>query len=73
MAAEPLTLQHGAAKGTGEALTAMGHKVVRAPQIAGVMNGAEYFPDTRQTRAGNNGALPSGQTDYRQMGAVGGQ
>jgi gamma-glutamyltranspeptidase/glutathione hydrolase len=70
--AEPLTLQEGVSQEVEDGLTALGHKVNRSPNVAGVMNGAEYFPATKSTRAGSSEKIVSLQTDYRQMGASGG-
>lgn len=70
--AEPLTLQDGVGGDVAERLAALGHSVNRSPQIAGVMNGAEYYPATKSTRAGSSETVISLQTDYRQMGASGG-
>jgi gamma-glutamyltranspeptidase/glutathione hydrolase len=71
-AAEPLTLEDSAGLSVEQGLTAMGHQVRRSPQVAGVMNGAEYFPTTGHTRAGTSEARSSLQSNARQMGASGG-
>jgi len=71
-AADPVTLQDGVGDEVAQQFAALGHTVSRSPQIAGVMNGAEYFPLTGLTRAGSSEAVVSLQSDYRQMGAAGG-
>jgi len=70
--AEPVTLQEGVEESVAGELAAFGHQVKRSPQVAGVMNGAEYFPATRRTRSGSSAPVTSLQTHYRQMGASGG-
>lgn len=77
--AEPLAV-HETLPGTIQAeLLRMGHRLVVTSQIAGVMNGAALDLATGQTSFGSAVAGPDGvstaslQTDYRQMGAAGGQ
>lgn len=71
-AAEPLTLQNSALQDVADGLSAMGHNVQRSPQVAGVMNGAEFLTNTGTVRAGSSESVTSLQSDFRAMGASGG-
>lgn len=70
--ADPLVLEERIPVDAAEGLASLGHRIARSPQVAGVMNGAEYFPASGRTRAGSNGPAASLQTDCRQMAAIGG-
>lgn len=78
-AAEPLVVQSSVPESISEGLRHMGHKTTSALQIAGVMNAAAYDLKTHRTCGGSGlgtqdaAATATQQTNYRQMGAAGGQ
>jgi len=78
-AAEPLVVQSSVPESISDGLRHMGHTTTSALQIAGVMNATAYDLKTHRTYGGSGlgtqdaAATAAQQTDYRQMGAAGGQ